>query len=320
MKRVKIAIIDSGLDMDIVTRKCIVGGEAFYIKNSELYWSDDFQDKNGHGTQCAYIIHKHCPTAMLYIIKITHLRSGYSSSILLLEALKRLLEIDVDVINISLSVAGSSCKQEIDEVLKQLRHQKKTIVVAVKNGQQSSYPAEQEDCIGVRGVFMEHRKYQYDDTKPISVICNCIPEFVPDMHKKYEWFSGNSKDTAVISAEIGNIIQEYGKGQIEKKLKKYAQMQYSINTSWQDRKWGEMEEIVYKRLQPILYQYIKEYDGSREMVLMNSDTRRILDTYSFLRDCAQKLNIEIKYDEIQFVYLYSVESVVQYLSTHLTEN
>ena len=65
----RIAIIDSGLDYNVEFVEDVVQGVSFYIENQSLYIDDTFNDECGHGTQCASVIKKYCPNALLYIVK-----------------------------------------------------------------------------------------------------------------------------------------------------------------------------------------------------------------------------------------------------------
>ncbi len=312
-----IAIIDSGLMQGIIDEKSILGGVSFFIRNSELFESDEYTDKNGHGSQCAYIIHKYCPSALLYIIKIVHGIDGKSSSILLEEALNFLLDMDVDVINISMSISSQS-NNNINILLEKLYRQGKQVVVSVENGKVSSFPANSPNCFGVRGLFLKNR-YFILDKEHKEVICNCIPEFVPTITYKYDWFSGNSKDTACISAVIANIIKTSGNCDIIEQLEKISEIRIFHQTICRKYEWRSKETNIYKKLEPVFYKYIKGYAGEKDMIVMASDINRIIEMYDFLNDCEKLLQIKINYKNVNFFDLYSVKSIVKWFCKCIEE-
>ncbi|MCM1500828.1 MAG: S8 family serine peptidase, partial [Clostridium sp.] len=127
-----VAVIDSGVAKDCSYKEDICGGISLWIEGNDLIMSDDYLDEFGHGTQVCSMIKKVCPNALLYIVKI-YKHEEISSSYLLLQALEHLLTVDVSLINISLSVAGTTFVNEIDETLCKLRKQNKVVISSVKN-------------------------------------------------------------------------------------------------------------------------------------------------------------------------------------------
>ncbi|MBQ4521389.1 MAG: S8 family serine peptidase [Lachnospiraceae bacterium] len=319
MKSVKIAIIDTGVDKKFINSAGIIGGVSYYIKDSDLYMSDEYHDVNGHGSSCAYIIQKHCPNALLYIVKITQHDSGISSSLLLLEALKHLLLVDVDIISISMSVKGGNYKEDIKEIMGQLKRQGKIIVVSVQNGKFDSFPANLKECLGVRGELIKGYNYIYDNKEKVQIICDNVPELVPTMEGGYEWFWGNSKATAYMSAMIGTIICENGKQEIEENLIKDSKKEFVDNEEKGNMGWGKLEESVFQKVSPFIYQYTTDYDGSKDRILLDDKIRRLYDIDNFLKECEAVLKITISYDKLQFSDFFSVRTIVHYFAGKLQE-
>ena len=204
---VRIGIIDSGLDNKSRHRCDVIGGVCFYIENNLMYMTDIYDDECGHGTQCAEIIKKYCENAKLYIVKIVD-KSGFCDSILLLQALEHLCDVELDIINISLSVANDNYREQFNEVVERLYRQGKKINISVQNGKKISFPADVSNCYGVIGSEVRTQRYSYYPGEYIQIQANLYPEYVPTIDERMQWFGGNSKATAMMSGIMGQWIQD----------------------------------------------------------------------------------------------------------------
>lgn len=203
-----IAIIDTGIDENVSYIKDVIEQYDFFVENKAVYISDGSPDKVGHGTKVASCIKKYCPSVLLYVINI-YQQSNVTYSVLLLEALKYLLKVDVDIVNISLSVNGDLYVEEIQETLRELNAQGKIIVSAVKNGLQTSFPAETPDCIGVLGMEnIPINTFQINENENIQIVTSRLPEEVEALDGMLELFGGNSKATACVSGSIAALMCE----------------------------------------------------------------------------------------------------------------
>ena len=119
MENVNIAVVDSGLNYeyrDKYLKNKIIGGCSFIIENNAIFLiEDEYEGSNGHGTGCVSIINRCLEKARFYIIKISDY-SGRTSSELLIEALRHLLKIDVDIINISLATSSEKDIVEMESI------------------------------------------------------------------------------------------------------------------------------------------------------------------------------------------------------------
>ena len=126
-KGIKIGVIDTGINFahpDFVTS----GKNSDLLKGYDFVESDNFpQDTNGHGTQVAGIIAANgqlrgiAPEAEIFAYRVSEDGESVPSN-LIVEAIKRAILDDVDIINISLGV--NMTHHEID----------RTVNAAVKNG------------------------------------------------------------------------------------------------------------------------------------------------------------------------------------------
>jgi hypothetical protein len=211
----RIAIVDTGIEKNVSYNDDIIGNITFSIENEKIYMMTECYDRVGHGTQVASCIKQRCSPAKLFIVNI-YKDDVITSSVLLLEALRYLLTIDVDIINISLAVNSEDNNDAINQILKELYSQGKIIVSSVKNGQTSSFPAESPYCIGVLGlktVAFDH--FWVHPNNKIQIFTSKLPEQVETLQGKETFFCGNSKAAATTTACIANIMIErrtYGMG------------------------------------------------------------------------------------------------------------
>lgn len=74
--RVKVALIDDGVDgLNAGLSKVIKAGQTF-SKRSKHDYNPYFKSTRGHGTIMAMLIRKICPNVHLYVVKLNEERSG----------------------------------------------------------------------------------------------------------------------------------------------------------------------------------------------------------------------------------------------------
>lgn len=217
MDATKVAIVDSGLRwIDDKYKDNFIDGIAIDPFSKKI--NRDFADNNGHGTYCANMILKENPGVKLFIIKIlnNNVKSDYKS---LIKALEYLLDVDVKIINLSLSVQNWECEKQIYELCDRLIDQGKIIVSALANGSEYSIPAVLDNVIGVSGDYQNvDRLYSFNKEKKIQCMCNAEPVIFAGLNQKYEIFMGNSKATAAFSGYLSRFIRDENYYLLEEKL------------------------------------------------------------------------------------------------------
>ena len=93
----RIAIIDSGIDLDFYENNVIK-----YVEYTEETGDESEYDSNGHGTLCCSTMLSINPAIQFVVIKILN-EKNLCSDERLLRALNLLKDVDVDIINLSLS-------------------------------------------------------------------------------------------------------------------------------------------------------------------------------------------------------------------------
>lgn len=309
-----IAIIDSGISEKVYFFDKIIGGVSFFIRDDFIFMNDNFNDECGHGTNCASIIQKYSPQTKLFIIKIID-KTEMCKSVLLLQALEFLLDKDVDIINISLSVNSAVYKKEIHSVMEKLYQQGKIINVSVRNGTDISFPANDEFCFGIKESLSNNTGYFFDENKEIQILGNMLPEWVCGINGKWEWFEGNSKATAFISSVIANILGEIENTSIENITKELKKNQFYIedkkiftNSENDEKKINKMFETTKE----ILKKYIGE-EVNIDTIILQGKQFELEDTYNLLKDLENKLNMDIQMNDITIYDFTSVRNLMAFL-------
>lgn len=206
--KVKIAIVDTGIDKTHeYLQNNIIGGVAFESKDEYILVSDDYEDKNGHGTSCASIIKKEFEEVEFFIVKALD-KFGEASIQVLEEALKYLLNIDVKIINLSLSVIESDLVHDLYNICEELNKQGKLIICSVANGFEFSYPAKFNNVIGVKGFILEdENSFWYNKYYDTQCIIDNNSYLRCHLNNSYKLFGKcNSQAAAKLAGKIAQIV------------------------------------------------------------------------------------------------------------------
>lgn len=203
-KKITIAVIDSGISLDLLSPLIKVKKRYMVTKNHIIENTNVFDD-NGHGTSCAYTIWKTCPSCDFVIIKVLDANNS-SYPELIINALDFLTTIDVDILNLSLSLYSDIYDQYIKEIIDKLRSQNKIIITSADNNKLKVNRLSLFDHVTtIEGApFISPAEYGYNFMQNQG-IGNNIPIITP-MLQDYRIFSGNSKATAIFTGVLGNML------------------------------------------------------------------------------------------------------------------
>lgn len=209
MNKVKIAVIDSGISSKESTLPII--GISNIINKRE----DTHLDLNGHGTMCVKTINFLNSSNAYYIVKCLD-RNLQCSSVELLEALESLLELDADIVNLSLATSSRLYYKEFEEICGELKKQGKIIIGSVSKEQRYSIPAILPSVIGVEGMSLTgHSQVIYKAEKKIQCIADATPLIIK-YENSFSVFAGHSKATAclcgIVSKELYGMTDESNVG------------------------------------------------------------------------------------------------------------
>lgn len=210
--KIKVAILDTGIDKTHEYLKDnIIGGISFEPDDKYILISDDYEDDNGHGTACASIIKKEFKDVEIFAIKVLN-KDGKSNIQILEEALKYLLDKDIKIINLSLSVIESEGVEDLKIICDKLTSQGKIIVCSLANGYEESFPAIFENVIGVKGFILEdENSFWYNKNKNIQCIMDNNPYMNCYINNSYRLFGKcNSQASAKLTGKVAKFLFEYG--------------------------------------------------------------------------------------------------------------
>ncbi|OYO59433.1 hypothetical protein CG709_18710, partial [Lachnotalea glycerini] len=205
MKKIKKAILDSGVNSTFYHRMFgdnIKESYSIYInasKNSIEVKDYGFEDFNGHGTACAITIKKLAPNVEIVPIQILS-KDGKGSIEQLMTAMELVKNIDVQLINMSVSSDIDNLIFKLQPIVRSINEQGKICIAAKSNSRSVSIPAEMKEIIGVESsIAIFGTKFKYCKENKIQLLGSGTPELMGYNTKNINFFKGNSKATAVIT-------------------------------------------------------------------------------------------------------------------------
>lgn len=210
----KVALIDSGIDSNVTNLKENMIGETNL---------DGSGVSSMHGTLCASMMKSIAHDIPIYSLKVLN-RENRTSYKKLCEALEYLEFTDVEIISMSLSTLSERAEKYLQEICGRLEAKGKVIIASVINQKSVGYPAVLKSVIGVTGLrTMSMNEYWFNHTYIIQCACDMSPVLIP-VGKHFEIFAGTSKATAIMAANIYQIVK-YGTvslKEVERILEKQA--------------------------------------------------------------------------------------------------
>lgn len=218
----KIAVVDSGISTDYFNSAQDLFIDYVYYKyvGDKIVKLKEIGDEFGHGTSCVDCIHQLLPSAKFYVVRILD-DEGNTSVEMLTQALSDLIDTDVDIVNLSLSLTDENCGN-LEAVCQELSNKGKLVISSVENGQLSSYPAVFDSVIGVIGDMMKSdMEYSYVKGNPVDIISDIAPMLVRISDDEYDFFSGNSKAACVATALVAEVLENMNDDIEKSELKSY---------------------------------------------------------------------------------------------------
>lgn len=231
-KRVKVAVLDTGIDKEHeYLKENIIGGIAFEPKDEYIITSDKYDDKNGHGTACSSIIKKEFRDVDIFSVKILD-HNGKSDIQVLEEALKYVLKTNIRLINLSLSLLTDEIVHDLYKICNELERNNKIVVCSLANGFEKSYPATFDNVIGVKGFILENENsFWYNKRKKIQCIIDNNSYFYCGLNNSYKLFGKcNSQAAAKLTGKIARILSMEPDISLEKLHEKLESL--AIRNNW----------------------------------------------------------------------------------------
>lgn len=199
MKKINIAVLDDFIDTDIYSKKNTELKQTHIIKDNK---------KNkivpNHGERVIATINKYSNEKKVYY-KYNVFNYGKPSD-RVIEVLKDLLELPIDLIVMSFTIKNEKCRKKIHNLCKALTEKNKIIVAADSNDfKRNSFPATFNSVIGTGHTLCKKNNIIWTGKSDIQVLANVAPEFVC-VQSKFWVFNGTSKANAIVASTICQII------------------------------------------------------------------------------------------------------------------
>lgn len=315
---IKVALIDSGIDKNF---KGIDKFEGIHIgidRNGEIYIDNNFYDRCGHGTACASVIIKECRNVSFYIVKIFENELTTKFEVLRF-ALECLLYVDVDIINLSLTVAISEDRyNEIKGLANKLIAQNKQIFWAIENGKKENLFSK-DSVIWNVGIDDSVEK-MYVKKSINSIYLNSLPYLHYTGNGEYKLFgSSTSYATARATGIMAYYIEKLK--DIDLARSKFVD-DFSVKKNFQPLVYKDeninYNTVLFMELVDIVGNFfgINECETILNFSLFSSRMGKHEDfCYSLIREIEQKMNISFYpnyYDisKADFISIYSLYKLI----------
>lgn len=196
MKKIRVGMIDSGIN------QCVIGGavvqEIFCGRDNDAYRE---LDVNGHGTMCAKVIENMSAAELEFVsAKIFH-QELKATERQIVEALTYMMDMHVDVINMSLSVSLPE-STALFKICRQLDEAGVVLVSAAANSGKKTLFEDYGNVVTVTGSsFFNGGVYWHGGSR---AVCDIEPVLLPWYEKAHRFFGGNSKAAALFTGLVIN--------------------------------------------------------------------------------------------------------------------
>lgn len=317
MTEVKIAIIDSGLDDHIsIPKNSIIGGHGYSLKDGRIHHTFDFSDTNGHGTAIGGIINYETNSSKFYIVRILN-ENNASNGNLMIQAIRDVLDLGVDIIHMSLGTESMEYKEELEKLVKQA-HEKKILMVAARPLEvKQCVPADIKNVFKVFFGFIKNRQniYWYKD----EFYAQGVPQMVIYKKNLYRLMGGSSIAAAHLTAKIASILSKERKEktfeEVNRNLKKECWQVKNRNIARKDiwkcdgKKYLTTNQLeIYNE---VLYCVKKvlggKFDESIPLWFQGIKTK----AYYLLKTLEDHLKIKIDYQDYNFFHFFTINNLVE---------
>ncbi|MCU5874019.1 S8/S53 family peptidase [Clostridioides difficile] len=206
MNNVKVAVLDTGIDMEDneIKKFCKLD------KNLQIQSINEcIDDLNGHGTFVSKTIINICKNIDIYPIKIFN-KFGRTNSLNAILVLRKILNSEIDIINISASTFDYSYENEFRDICNKLKSKNKIVICSKHNSREvnNSIPTIFDSVIGVEGHrnIYENSQYVYKKNNKVQMLANNKESFVK-FKGSIVPFGKNSKACAIATGIIANILK-----------------------------------------------------------------------------------------------------------------
>lgn len=307
---VKIAVIDSGVNMDNLSKGVKIKKYYSVLLNKD-YTKIRINSKknkrcdNKHGTLVVNCIEKYSKDVdkEFYIYNIFN-QKGEASGICAIAACRQIAELgQADIISMSLTFS-SYWKEEFAKVLELLKHKGILLVASAHNvAEKESFPANMEGVLGVNGAYIKDgRNIGYTPKEIIQFTADKGYEFLLGKDGKYKVFYGNSKATAIITAILSEKLEFGGK----KKTKEWLGQEHKLKAN--QIYSPNYEKIEVEKKNEIIKKYGFDLHENHEVEIPWS-----YENYKAMRKMLSEYGVE-DISELNYFNFYSIGSLFRFLN------
>lgn len=324
MRKIKVAIIDTGIDIyDEEIKDIVIFDRNLQVDDFEIKYKN-IEDLNGHGTFCAKTIFYICKDVLIYPIKIFD-EFGKTSSLNLLKSLEKILDTDIDIINISASSIDCPIEKELEKTCRKLYEQGKIIISSNHNTKNNinGIPTKFDSVLGVEGIneIYKDSEYIYNPNNEIQIYGNSKDRILK-FKNNITHFGKNSRAAAVFSGLISKMIitNGYEINTIESTIKNNSLNFKELSNSPKIKKItfdSERTEIANRLVRLINNEFsIKKIDLNflkKYSLLNNFSNIGRHNIYEFLVKVNKEFDINIDFHEIfiyELDYLYCIVEII----------
>lgn len=219
MKKIKIAILDSGVRKDhpAFSSKTI-NGFSLRVKEKYVERNEEFVDTLGHGTAVFYILDKFTEN-----VEITNIKIYDKTTEITQDDFEKLLNYiyhhyDYDIINISMGFLNCGSVVNLQKICDDFYTKGTLLISAFDNNGAVSFPAGLNNVIGVDGQekINSSNDYIYVENSIINIIGKLENFRVAWLKPDYIITKGNSFLCAKITAKIAEYLQQHESSDWEK--------------------------------------------------------------------------------------------------------
>ena len=244
---VKIAVVNTGISRSLAQSLNVIGGLS-YLTNFEdkcVELLGNIYDEIGTGTKILNIINRYVEDSNYYIIKIFD-ENNRTNTMSLEMALDYLAELDVDIINLSISFDNMDMNK-IVPLCEKLRDKGKILIIPYEN---NIYEISKlNNVITVKGdIFDNEESYEFiEDNNELFMKTSIIPVLSYNHKDEPCFYGGLGKATSIVTGIIANIINNNPNidyNEIKRKLRVNSKAPIKNNYLYSNGKYTKFEEYL----------------------------------------------------------------------------
>lgn len=208
---IKVAVIDSGIEMDHpFLENCVKGGVEIVDSQGSLQIKEgNHYDAFGHGTACAGAIHSIAPDAEIFSVKVLgNTLRGRGDAFL--SGIKWVIENKIPLANLSLGTTRDRYFGPLHSLMDRAYFSRLMMVAAHNNSPTPSFPAVFSSIVGVRAIDEEDpMKFYFNSFPPVEFLVKGENVGLPWLNKGFETCTGNSFAAPFLTGIIALILSKH---------------------------------------------------------------------------------------------------------------